>query len=70
MKKEVCEFFIKEFTMPYDRVFDPFVGMGTTAVVCAENSRNFVGTEIVKEYCDYAEERIKKNEKYLQTSVG
>lgn len=69
MKKEVCEFFIKEFTSPDDKVFDPFVGVGTTAVVCAENNRNFIGTEIVKEYCDYAEERVKGNGRNLSKSV-
>lgn len=62
MNKTVCEFFIKEFTNPKDIVFDPFMGTGTTAVVCAENDRFFVGTEIVKDYCDYANERVEKNE--------
>jgi DNA modification methylase len=39
-------------------VLDPFMGSGTTAVVCKKLKRNFVGFEIDKNYYDLANERI------------
>jgi site-specific DNA-methyltransferase (adenine-specific) len=39
-------------------VFDPFMGSGTTAVACKELGRNYIGSEISKEYCDIAEKRL------------
>jgi DNA modification methylase len=42
-----------------DTVLDCFMGSGTTGVACAKLNRNFIGMEIVKEYCDIAEARIK-----------
>lgn len=42
-----------------DLILDPFVGSGTTCVVCKENNRRYIGIDIVKEYCDIANERLK-----------
>ena len=39
-------------------VLDPFMGSGTTGVVCAELGRKFIGIEIDKEYFELAKERI------------
>lgn len=71
MNKNVCELFIREFTKENDIVFDPFMGSGTTAIVCKENKRQFIGSEIERDYYNIAIERIRgvKNEKYLQTSL-
>lgn len=41
-----------------DTVLDPFMGSGTTGVVCKQTNRNFIGIEISKEYFDIAEKRI------------
>lgn len=41
-------------------VLDLFMGSGTTAVVCKELGRDYIGFEISKEYCKIAEERLKK----------
>lgn len=41
-----------------DLVFDPFMGSGTTAKMALKNNRQFIGSEISKEYCDIAKERI------------
>ena len=41
-----------------DLVYDPFVGSGTTAKMAILNRRNFIGSEISKDYCDIAEKRI------------
>lgn len=39
-------------------VYDPFMGSGTTAKMAVLNKRNWVGSEISKEYCDIIEQRI------------
>jgi len=40
-------------------ILDPFIGSGTTAKVCIENNRNFIGFELNKDYVQIAENRIK-----------
>lgn len=45
-------------TDPGDTVFDPFMGSGTTGVVCVATDRNFVGVEIDERYYKIAEQRI------------
>jgi len=39
-------------------VLDPFMGSGTTAEVCIENNRNYIGFEINKEYINIANQRL------------
>lgn len=43
-----------------DTVLDPFMGSGTTAVVCKKLNRNYIGFEISKEYFDIANERMEE----------
>ena len=43
-----------------DLVYDPFMGSGTTAKACQGLNRNYIGSEISKEYCDIAEKRLKQ----------
>lgn len=43
-----------------DIVLDPMCGSGTTCKMSKRLNRNFIGIEISKEYCDIAEERLKK----------
>jgi len=40
-------------------VYDPFMGFGTVGVVAKRNNRNFIGSEIVKEFVDLSNKRIK-----------
>ena len=42
-----------------DTVLDPFMGSGTTGLVCAELKRDFIGIEISERWFEYATERIK-----------
>lgn len=42
-----------------DLVYDPFMGSGTTAKMAMLNNRNYIGSEISKEYCEIAEQRLK-----------
>ena len=42
-----------------DLIYDPFMGSGTTAKMAILNNRNYIGSEISKEYCDVIKERLK-----------
>lgn len=50
-----------------DIVYDCFMGSGTTAKMALINNRNYIGSEISKEYCDIQKERLKSMEKNLET---
>lgn len=54
MHPDVAKFFIENFTKENELIFDPFMGIGTTAKVCKELDRHYIGCELVKEYCDMA----------------
>lgn len=41
-------------------VLDPFVGAGSTALVCADLKRNYIGIDIDEEYIKVSKERIKE----------
>ena len=41
-------------------VLDPYMGSGTTGVVCKNLNRDFIGIELDKDYFNIAKERIKK----------
>jgi len=43
-------------------VLDPFFGSGTTAEVCTEENRNYIGIEINPEYVKIAKKRIEKTQ--------
>lgn len=42
-----------------DLIYDPFMGSGTTAKMACLADRQFLGSEICKEYCDIAQARIR-----------
>jgi site-specific DNA-methyltransferase (adenine-specific) len=48
-----------------DLVYDPFMGSGTTAKMAIKNNRNWIGSEISKEYCSIIEQRVKTAEPLL-----
>jgi len=54
---------LKLLTYKHDLILDPFMGSGTTGVVCKELDRNFIGIELDKKYFDVAEERISRAQK-------
>jgi len=39
-------------------IYDPFIGIGTTAVCALRAGRKFIGSEMSKEYCDIANKNI------------
>lgn len=50
---------IISWTNERDLVYDCFLGSGTTAKMALKNNRDFIGSEISKEYCELAQDRIK-----------
>ena len=48
-----------------DLIYDPFMGSGTTAKMSIKNNRNWIGSEISKEYCSIIEQRVKTAEPLL-----
>lgn len=56
---ELIKRLVLTFSNQDDLILDPFMGSGTTAVVCKKLNRNFIGFEINPEYCKIAEERLK-----------
>lgn len=51
---------IKFYSFKGNNVLDMFGGTGTVAVVSHKNDRNFTHIDISREYCDTAEERLRK----------
>lgn len=61
----LLERIIMATSIPKNIVFDPFMGSGTTAVISKKLNRNFIGTEIDKEYYKKSIERLKNTNKCL-----
>lgn len=55
---ELCGKLLLLYTKEGDVVYDPFMGTGTTAIACHRCKRNWIGSEISANYCDYANKRI------------
>ena len=51
---------LEKFSQPNDIIFAPFLGSGTTAIVCKELNRKCVGVEINPNYFKLAEDRLKQ----------
>ena len=49
---------ILSWTNKNDLVYDCFMGSGTTARACISANRNWIGSEISKEYCEIIEKRL------------
>ena len=55
---ELVKRILKNFVKSGSIVFDPFMGSGTTGVVCKELGYNFIGVEMDKEIFEKAKDRI------------
>ena len=64
--EKLAKFFIYLHSQEGDIVYDPFVGSGSTLHAAIVMKRNWIGSEISKEYCELAEKRIKP---YLMQTV-
>ena len=58
--EKLAENHILSWSYKDDTVFDPFMGSGTTGISCIKNNRNFIGTEIDKNYFELAKQRIEQ----------
>jgi len=56
--RQLPEWCIKLFTVPDDRVLDPFAGSGTTVFVACEMHRKAIGIEIMPEYVEAMEAKL------------
>lgn len=59
--EKLAEDHILSWSNEQDLIYDPFLGSGTTAKMAKKNNRNYIGSEISKEYCELALERIDGN---------
>lgn len=55
---ELVERLVLSMTSPGDRVFDPYMGVGTSLVAAVRQGRKGMGAEIVREYVDVARDRV------------
>lgn len=57
---DVMEWIIWRTTRPGETVLDPFMGNGTTGVVCVKNNREFIGCELSEVYFELARKKIEE----------
>lgn len=57
--EELPEWFIKLFTEEGDTVLDPFMGSGTTIFVANRMGRKSIGIEILPDYLEMVQEKLK-----------
>lgn len=55
----LCRKLLGVYSKEGDVVYDPFMGVGTTAIACVRDKRRWIGSEISERYCKWAENRIK-----------
>lgn len=60
---ELIERLVLSMTEENDWVFDPFMGVGSTAIASLMHNRKAIGAELMPEYISIARERIQKAEK-------
>lgn len=61
---------IKLFSFVGDTVLDPFLGSGSTLIMCALLNRKGVGVEIDENYCNLAKNRLIKEAQVLQAKIS
>ena len=55
---ELCEKLLNLYAPKNGIVYDPFMGTGTTAVACKKLGLQYIGSEISKNQCEWAEKRL------------
>jgi site-specific DNA-methyltransferase (adenine-specific)/modification methylase len=58
MPEALVERILLNFSDEDDTIYDPFMGTGTTGAVAKRLNRNFIGSELVRNYYDAALQRI------------
>ncbi len=62
---KLIEMLVLSATRESDFVLDPFLGSGTTALVCQNLNRSFTGIEIEPKYIEIAESRLQQSQARL-----
>lgn len=52
---------VANYSKETDIIYDPFIGSGSTLRACKDLEREYIGSEISKEYCDIADERLRQS---------
>lgn len=60
LSEHLLEALIKTFCPPDGIVLDPFIGSGTTAVVCEKLGYRWIGSEMIEKYAKIAKNRIER----------
>lgn len=60
---------VTHFTSDGQTVFDPYMGIGTTAIACIQTGRKVIGIELNPEYAGTATERIKQELSQLRLEI-
>ena len=58
MNPKAVEYILKSFCKPNESVLDPFMGTGTTGVVCKQFGMTFTGIELIEEYYNLSKQRL------------
>lgn len=56
--EELAKRHIESWTNEGDLIYDPFMGSGTTSKMSIITNRNYIGSELSKEYCDIESKRL------------
>lgn len=67
--EKLAQLCIDMFSYVGDLVFDPFMGSGTVAVVAERLGRKWIGVEIDEEYIEMANDRLRKVQTDLLSSI-
>ena len=57
--EELVRTILENFSKKGDIIYDPFLGTGTTAVVAKRLNRKYIGSELLKEYYELSNERLR-----------
>ena len=68
MSPQIVGIHLRHFTKKGDTVYDPFMGSGTTGIVCRSHGRKYLGSEINKETYNLCLERMNEPDLYKASS--
>jgi len=57
----LCKQLLSLYAKENDIIYDTFMGTGTTGNACVQLNMNYIGSELSKNQCEFAKERILKN---------
>lgn len=64
--EELVRRFVLALTKPYHIVCDPFLGTGTTAKVCYQEARQFIGWDICGHYVQEVQTRLDSKREFMR----